>query len=133
VKRILRHFVIDTFCLYLVSQLATGLEFAGGAKTFLLTGIAITTVSLIAKPIINILLLPINLVTFGLFRWVASSVVIYLATLLVPGFKVIAFYFSALSTKWIDIPQINLQGIGAFIGFSFLLSLTSSAIYWLIK
>jgi putative membrane protein len=132
-KTILRHYVIDTFSLYLISLIASGLVFGKGLSTLLLSGVALTLVSLIAKPIINILLLPLNLITFGIFRWVAASVVIYLTTLLVPLFKVSGFYFSGFTSRWIDIPVINLHGIAAFIAFSFLLSVVTSAIYWLIK
>lgn len=132
-KRIVRHFIIDTFCLYVISNIASGLVFGGGFKTFILAGVAITIVSIIAKPVISLLLLPINLITFGLFRWVASSVVIYLSTLIVPLFKVTGFYFDGFQSLWIDIPKINLHGLGAYIAFSFLLSTMMSFIYWLIK
>ena len=132
-KRILRHYIIDTVCLYVITNIAGGMEFGNGIQTLLLTGMAITVVSLFGKPVINLLLLPINLITFGLFRWVASSFIIYLATLLVPAFKVVGFHFAGLTTKWFDLPSLNLQGIASYIGFSFLLSLFTSFIYWLIK
>ena len=132
-KRIFRHYLIDTLCLYAISQVASGMTFGGGVLTLLKAGVAVTLVSLLAKPIINLLLLPLNLITFGLFRWVASSVIIYIATLIVPAFKVSAFVFSGFSTKWLDIPSINFHGILAYVGFSFLLSLSTSFIYWLIK
>lgn len=132
-KRILRHFIIDTTCLFLVTRIASGIQLGNGFTTLIMAGLAITLVSLIARPVINIMLLPINLITFGLFRWVASSVVLYLTTLLVPTFKIIYFHFSGLSSKWFDIPVLNFKGIMAYIGFSFLLSLISSFIYWLIK
>jgi uncharacterized membrane protein YvlD (DUF360 family) len=132
-KRILRHYIIDTLCLLAISKIATGIVFGNGIITILQAGIAVTAVSLIAKPIINLLLLPINLITFGLFRWVAASVIIYIATLVVSAFKVVEFSFPGLSTKWIDLPSLNLHGIAAYIGFSFLLSLFTSFIYWLIK
>lgn len=132
-KRILRHFVIDTFCLYLVTQIAGGIKLGNGFSTLIMAGAAITVVSLIAKPVINILLLPLNLITFGLFRWVASSIVLYLTTLIVPAFKIISFNFPGLMSKWIDIPKLSFDGIMAYVGFSFLFSLTASIIYWLIK
>ena len=132
-KRIARHYVIDTFSLWVITQIAGGLFFERGIHTLLLTGVAITAVSFLAKPVINLLLLPLNLVTFGLFRWVSSAIVLYIATLLVPAFKVLSFTFVGLSSKWIDIPQMNLKGFLAYIAFSFILSLLTSFIYWLIK
>ena len=132
-KRILRHFVIDTFCLWVTSQIAQGMVFQSGYKTLLITGIAVTMVSLVAKPVINLLLLPINLITFGLFRWVGASVILYLVTLLVKEFRIQSFFYSGLTNKWLELPVLNFHGILAFIAFSFILSLLTSFIYWLIK
>lgn len=132
-KRILRHFVIDTVSIYLVSSIASGLIFKNGIETLLLTGLGLTVASLIAKPVINILLLPVNLITFGLFRWVAAVVVLYLVTLVVPGFSVGSFFFPGYSNVWFDIPSLSLVGVLALVAFSFLHSLISSFIYWLIK
>jgi putative membrane protein len=132
-KRILRHYVIDTFSLWTVSQIAQGLVFGEGPKTLLIAGAGVTCVSLLAKPVINLLLLPLNLITFGLFRWVSSAIVIYLVTLIVPKFKVIGFHFAGFSSPWLDIPSLNFKGFWAYIGFSFLFSLIAQFIYWLIK
>jgi len=90
-------------------------------------------VSLLAKPIINMLLIPLNLITFGLFRWVSSAVVLYIVTLLVKDFKVVAFNFVGFSNKWIEIPSMYFQGFWAYVAFAFLLSIITSFIYWVIK
>ena len=132
-KIILRHYAIDTFSLWVVTQVASGIYFEQGIKTLLIAGIGVTIISIIAKPVINMLLLPLNLVTFGLFRWVSSAIVIYLVSLIVHGFKVVNFSYSGISTQWLDIPNISLNGFFAYIAFSFLLSLVSSFIYWLLK
>ena len=132
-KRILRHYVIDTVSIFLVSTIASGLLFEKGIETLLLTGLGLTIASLIAKPVINILMLPINLITFGLFRWVSAVVVLYLVSLVVPGFKILNFNFAGYSSVWFDIPALALAGFLAVFAFSFLHSLISSFIYWLIK
>ncbi len=132
-KRIIRHYVIDTVSLYLVSRVASGLVFERGAESLLLAGVGLTIVSLLAKPVINILLLPINLVTFGLFRWVSSAILLYLVTLVVPGFKIVGFIFKGISIQGVNIPALSLSGLLAIAAFSFLISLITSFIYWLIK
>jgi len=132
-KRILRHYAIDTFSLWTVSQIASGIYFDQGIKTLLMAGVGVTVVSIIAKPVINLLLLPLNLVTYGLFRWVSSAIVIYLVSLVVKGFKVISFSYAGFTSTWFDIPSINFEGFFAYVAFSFLLSVITSAIYWLGK
>lgn len=132
-KKLVRHFVIDTFCLWVVSQTADGLFFENGFQTLLIAGVSVSLVSLLAKPVINLLLLPINLVTFGFFRWASSAVVIYLVSVLIPAFKVTRFYYPGFNSPWFDIPSLNFTGLMAYISFSFLLSLIMSFIYWLLK
>jgi putative membrane protein len=132
-KRILRHFVIDSVSIFLVSSVATGMVFQKGIETLLLTGLGLTIASLIAKPVINLLLLPVNLITFGLFRWVAAVAVLYIVTLVVPGFSIAQFHFGGYTSVWFDIPVVAFTGFLAFLAFSFLHSLISSFIYWLIK
>lgn len=88
---------------------------------------------MIAKPIINLLLLPVNLVTFGLFRWVSTVAVLYIVTLIIPGFSISDFNFGGYTSLWIDLPVIYFVGFWAYLAFSFLHSLFTSFIYWLIK
>lgn len=132
-KRFLRHYAIDTFSLWAVSQIAQGLVFEKGIESLLLAGVGLSAATLLARPAINLLLLPLNLITFGLFRWVSSAIALYLVTLVVPGFKIVGFHFAGLSSKWFDIPSLDFKGVLAYLGFSFILSLMTSFIYWLIK
>ena len=132
-KTLLRHYVIDTVALYLASTATSGLIFAEGIKTLLLAGVGLMAASLVVRPLINLLILPLNLITFGLFKWVSSAVALYLVSLVVPGFKIGNFVFLGLPTGWIDIPSFSLNGILAYVGFSFLLSLITSFMHWLIK
>ena len=132
-KTTLKHYIVDTGALYLASQIASGLIFEDGMKTILLAGVGLTAATLVVRPLINILILPINLITFGLFKWVSSAVALYLVTLVVPGFRITQFVFEGLGSKWLDIPGFSFAGILAFISFSFLLSLITSFMYWLIK
>ena len=130
-KKILRHYVIVTYSLWLTSKIANGLVFENETKTLLITGIVFMGASLLAKPVINMLLLPINLVTFGFFRWVSSAVVLYLVTLTVPDFKLIKFAFSGYVSKWIELPSLNFQGFLAYVAFAFLISAITSFLFWL--
>lgn len=133
-KRLLKHFLVNTFSLYVVSSIAGGLVFENSIETLILAGAAITAAGLFAKPVINVLLLPLNLVTFGLFRWISSTIALYLVTLIVPGFSVTGFYFAGYMSKWFELPAANFNSeFIAIIIFSFLLSVFSSIIYWIIK
>lgn len=129
-KRIIRVFAISIVSLYLASQVADGMVFGDGSTTLIYTGIALTLTSFLGKPIISILLLPLNLVTFGFFRWVSSAIALYIVTLIISDFRIDYFLFEGLQSKWLDIPSMNLKGVWAFVGFAFVLSFISSSIHW---
>jgi putative membrane protein len=133
VKTILKHFIINTVSLYAVSLVVSGIVFTEGTYSLLLAGIVLTLTSMIIRPVINLLLLPLNLITFGLFRWVGFAITLYLVTLIVPGFKLADFVFKGFSSYWFTIPAISLPGILAFIAFSFLISIIASFGYWIFK
>lgn len=132
-KSILKIYITCTLSLYLASVAFGGMELSKGINSLLFAGVALSVFSLLVKPVINILLLPLNLITFGLFRWVSSVIALYLVTLVVPGFKILSFSFAGLSSKWIDVPAINLTGILAVIAFSLVISIISSILHWIIS
>lgn len=132
-KRILRSYLVNTSSLYAASLVASGLVFEKGWESVLLTGVGLTVATLLVKPIINVLLLPINLITFNLFKWVSSGVAIFLVTLVVPGFKILYFHFPGLSSKWLDIPAISLDNFLKYIAFSFIIFFISSLLHWIIN
>lgn len=132
-KSLLKIYLVSTLALFFAAKLFSGIVLEKGWQSLLLAGVGLALISLLVKPLINLLLLPLNLITFGLFRWVSSAIALYLVTLVVPGFKIIGFHFGGFSTKWLDIPAFGLGGILAFVGFSFAISALASIIHWLVK
>lgn len=132
-KRIIKHYVVNTFALYIASEIAEGLVFSGGLQTMFLTGGGLTLITIFAKPIINLLLLPLNMISFGLFSWVSSAIALYLVTLIITDFKIVKFAYAGWSSNLFSIPPIDLKGVLAFIAFSFIISFVSSFMYWLTK
>lgn len=132
-KGLLRHFIAETLALYLISRIFTGMVFDNGYQTLLLTGAVLMIFTIVVKPIINILILPINLVTFGFFKWVTSVIAIYIVALIVPGFHIVSFAFAGFSSKWIDLPSFSFGGFLAYLAFSFAISIFSSIVIWLVK
>ena len=132
-RAILKHFAVNIIVLYLITQWFSGLSIANGMEGLIVAGVGLTLINFLARPIINLLLLPINLITFGFFRWLASVFTLYITTFVVPGFQIASFAFGGLSTKWIDLPALNFSGLMALVAFSFVISIFSSLIYWLVK
>ena len=86
--------------------------------TIFIAGIVLTLVNFIVKPILKLLTLPINIITFGLFAGVINIGLLWLVTWLVPGFEI----------KPMVVGDIQLGYIGTLIAISIIISLTQSLV-----
>lgn len=133
-KRIFRGILIEAVVLYLVSQATSGLIFEAGVKDLVITAVCLAMATLLVRPIVNMLLLPINLLTFGLFKWLSNAVTLYLVDLVLNQFRVANFSFAGFSNDWITLPAYATDSIVmSYIVFSFVIFFISSILYWLVK
>ena len=66
-----------------------------GWPVLLMAGLVLSLLMLLVAPLLKILFIPINLLTFGLLSWVINVVVLYLLTVFVSGVSVVAWTFPA--------------------------------------
>lgn len=132
-KRHLRFFLFFFISLWILPNIVSSVVFEEGIKTIAEAALALTLINTLIKPLINLLLLPVNLLTLGMFRWIVNAVVLYLATLFVPHFKINAFLFPGLTYKGFVVPSINFGLIGTFILVSFIISFITTFLAWLTK
>ena len=132
-KKILRNFIIQSIALYLASQVAGGMEFQKGFQSMVITGLALTVASFLIKPIVNLLLIPINLLTFNLFRFIGNAVTLYLVDLVLAEFKITTFHFGGLNSNFLFLPEVTLIVPIAYLAFSILISIISGVLQWLVK
>ncbi|MBD3279388.1 MAG: phage holin family protein [Candidatus Pacebacteria bacterium] len=88
--------------------------------SLILASIVLTLLQKIAKPVLKLLFLPINIVTLGLFSLVINVALLWLATYLVPGFQI----------QPMTIFGLELNFFFSLLLVSFLISLLQSAIGW---
>jgi len=108
-----------------------GFKISGGLSTFIIGALVLTAINILVKPIIKLLLLPINLLTIGMFRWVSNTVSLFILTVLVNQLKFEAFDFIGASWAGFVIPKIHFSYLGSLIIGSFILSFILSFIKWL--
>lgn len=132
-KKIIRLYLVQLLSLYFLTLIISGIDLEKGYYSLFIAALALSAAAYIVKPIINLLILPLNLITFGLFRWLSSAIALYLVTLVVPDFKISGFYFTGYQSPWFDIPVISLEGLLAFIAFSLAISIITSVLHWLLK
>lgn len=131
-KRLIRSFVIYAGILWFIATYVGGVDYGNNFQTLLLGTLALTLAESLLKPIINLLLLPFNLVTLGVFRWVSNVLMLYISTLAVPGFSIVPFTYPGFSSNLFIIPSMELGLIGAYIAISIVLSIIASFVFWLV-
>jgi putative membrane protein len=134
IRLMLRSLSINLAGIYISSQILSGvIIYIGGYKTLLTAALIISLANLFVKPIVNLLLLPIHLITMGMFRWVTNLLTLYLITWLVPNLQIHAFTFHSVNLKYIIIPEIYFSAFGAFIVSTLTLTIVFHLIYWLLQ
>ncbi len=132
-KKILRTILIEAVALYLTSLIAKGMIFEKGLQSLVMTAIALSFASIFVRPVINILLLPINLVTFNLFRFIASAITLFIIDLILSEFQILFFSFNGLNSPYLFLPPINIPIPLAYVAFSIMISTIAGIFHWLVR
>lgn len=132
-KSILRLYLASLAGLYVCQYFISGFKINGGVENLLISSGALALIYLIAKPILKILMLPINLLSLGLLSWVINVAILYLLTRLVPYISVSAWYFPGFSYRGFLLPASELNEMMVFILVSLLLSFVINLSSWLAK
>ncbi|MCE7069149.1 MULTISPECIES: phage holin family protein [Dyadobacter] len=82
--------LISTLAILLAAKLIPGVVVAS-TTTAIIVAIVLGILNTFLKPVLQILALPITIMTLGLFYFVVNVFIIYLATYLVSGFSIDGF------------------------------------------
>jgi len=132
-KVFFRQVLINLGALYLVNQIYPGFSIQPQLDILLTASIVWLLLNRIVKPIIKVLLLPINLITMGFFSWAVSVLTLFLLKVVVVGVSISAYKFPGFSSQGFTIPSFHINLIFSYIVISILLNLIQSVINWLIK
>ncbi|HEY4514430.1 MAG TPA: phage holin family protein [Candidatus Paceibacterota bacterium] len=75
----------------LTINLVPGILYTGGWTTILLVALVWSVIVIVIRPVLQILTLPITILTFGLFSLVLNALLFYAMAWIVPGFVVSGF------------------------------------------
>lgn len=132
-RKILKPLFVNSIVLYLALSIYPGLVYDNSLQTLFWASLAILILDKTVKPMIKLLILPINVLTLGLFGWVAHVITMFLLTELVAGMAVVPFYFEGFSHQGFVIPGMRVTLLLSYILASVLISLVKGAVLWLIS
>ncbi len=82
--------VISAVILLIISRVVSGFELDGFGPA-LIAALVIGVINAIVRPVIAFLTFPITVLTLGLFLFVLNGLMLKLASVLVPGFRIKGF------------------------------------------
>ncbi len=131
-KKLIKFWFINFISLAVILQTFPTLNLADSYTTLAKAAVALSFFDILIKPIIKLLLLPINILTLGIFRWIINVFALYLTTILVPNFQIEPFSFSGFQGHNFVLPSFELSLFWTYVLVSFLLDLISSLIRWIL-
>jgi len=130
-KYFLRMFLFQAFALWLISQTIPGIQIKDGWQGMLFTALVLSILMVIIKPLLKILFIPINIMTFGLFSWTINVFVMYLLTFLVPSIIITPWNFSGFTYAGFVIPDFHVTYILSLTGITIALTILTNIFQYL--
>lgn len=130
-KALLRSIIIYSLALYVLSLLVGGVKIVGGLQTNIIGGFVLMLLQVVLRPVLNLLTLPFNIITMGLFSIITSSIILYLLTVLVPRIVIEAYTFPGITLAGFVIPSVHLNSMATLLVSAMILSSIVWFITWL--
>lgn len=129
-KTLLRYFLINLVSLWVTTQLISGLTYYGGVKSLIIGAAAFMLINFILVPLLKVLLLPLNLLTLGIFAWVTNVLALYALTT-ISSFQLTSYSFKGANFNGINIPAYDLSPLMVAIVASLLIGVITHFLQWL--
>ena len=100
--RVLLNWLLSAVAIWLVAQIVPGFHISGLASA-LIAVVVIGLVNATLGLLLKIVTFPLTIVTLGIFWWVINGLMLWVASMFVPGFAITSFgsAFSAQSSwRW---------------------------------
>lgn len=131
-QKFLKTLLATAFTIYLTSLLIPGLSLTPGLKSLSIVTVSLVILKRLVSPVIKILLLPLNIVTFGLIRWLITVIVLYLLDFLLTEIDIQGFLLTNIPGLGKFLPQMVVGTFIATIIIAIVLSILKRTLSWLI-
>lgn len=132
-KRLLRHFLSYGISIYLASLIIPGVHLSGDLlHTLGLVSLVLMLLHTFIKPILDLFLLPLNILTLGLLKKAIDIVLIYATTIIIPQFAIESFYFNGLTVGPYDLPAMQVNKILAIIVVAVFVGIVGKILAWVL-
>lgn len=115
----MRHYfksiLITIASLYITKSLIPTISVGSEPKNYAMVFLGLWLISQIINPIFSLVLLPINLITFGLVSFLLNVAFVFALINFLPNFSVAAFQFPGAQIDGVILPSIYFNEIGTIL------------------
>jgi putative membrane protein len=115
-KQALRGILVNSLAIALAAMIIPGIKYGQNITALLIAAIALGIANTFIRPVLSLVLLPINIITLGIAGLFMNTLLLFLATLVVPSFTIVPF-----SIPWGD-QTLFISIIWSYIISSFIIS-----------
>lgn len=128
-KHYLRSLIIAAIAFYVTITLIPTITVGNDPKNMAMVigGIFITAIAV--HPVFSIVLLPINILTFGLLSLILNVVLLFALTRFVPGFAISAYNFMGANIQGFVIPAANLNQIETILAAAIIITVVQKVLH----
>lgn len=112
-KKLIIKWIIAAVSIYVAGNILSGFNVAGWSSAFV-AAVVLGLINFTVKPILQVLTLPLTVLTLGLFLFVVNGIAIYLMGMIVSGIHVSGFVSAILASVVISLITVvfgNLVGV----------------------
>ena len=106
--KLLIKLLLNIFTLWIVSYIVPGFEF-DSTQALIVTAVAVGVVNTFIKPVLQIIFIPISIVTFGITAFLINVVLLWGVSFIVPGFEIINFWTAVISSILLSLVSLFLN------------------------
>ncbi len=132
-KKYARSVVTSLLAFGLVAYFYPGFSYQNNYLTLVLAGFIFALLTIFVKPILKLLSLPFNVITFGLFSFFINIIILYGVSYFIHDFKIVSFHFAGYTLSGFQIPAYDLNQLTSALVASVLIGVLSTFLHWIFK
>lgn len=130
-KGLLQQYVLILIVIYITSLIFPGIVISGGFTGFFIASALLLIGFVVIKPILSIITLPLNALTFGLFSIFITAFVLFLVSVFYKSFSIVPFIFPEVHIFSFSIQPFSVNLFLSYIIISATIQLLTSLARWL--
>lgn len=132
-KWFFRTYLYTFFAIWVAELLIPGFTINGGLLSHAIVALGMMGINLFVKPLVRLIVLPINIATLGLFTFVVNGALLWMLAYFMPEITISSWTFYRFEFLDYSIPTIEFGIIATYIVTAFSISGIMVFLHWIRK